>query len=46
MEFMESVGFANMGDLVLDAGWKSVVHLLVEGGITPLDTGSKAVEVD
>ena len=39
MEFMEGVGFADMGDLVLDAGWKSVIHLSVEGSIIPLDTG-------
>ena len=39
MEFMEGVGFADMGDLVLDAGWKSVIHLSVEGGIAPLDVG-------
>ena len=38
-EFMEDVRFANVGDLVLDAGWKSTIHLLVEGGIAPLDTG-------
>ena len=46
MEFMEGVGFADTGDLVLDEGWKSAIHLSVEGGIAPLDMGSKAVEVD
>ena len=40
MEFMEGVGFANVGDLVLDVGWKSTIHLSVEGSIAPLDTGS------
>ena len=37
-EFVEGVGFADAGDLVLDAGQKSVIHLSAEGG--------KAVEVD
>ena len=37
MEFVEGVGFANVGDLVLDAGWKSAIHLLAEGSIAPLD---------
>ena len=32
-EFMEGVGFADTGDLVLDAGRKSVIQLLVEGGV-------------
>ena len=31
-EFMEGVGFANAGDLILDAGWKSMIHLSAEGG--------------
>ena len=35
MEFMEGVGFANVGDLILDAGRKSMIHLSVEGSITP-----------
>ena len=39
MEFMEGVRFANVGDLVFDAGQKSTIHLSVEGGIAPLDTG-------
>ena len=43
---MEGVGFADTNDLILDAGQKSAVHLLAEGGVTPLDTGSKVVEVD
>ena len=38
-EFVEGVGFADVGDLVLDVGWKSTIHLLVEGSIAPLDTG-------
>ena len=46
MEFMEGVGFANAGDLILDAGQKSMIHLSVEGSVTPLDMGSKAVEVN
>ena len=45
-EFVEGVGFANAGDLVLDAGWKSMIHLSAEGGIAPLDMGGKEVEVD
>ena len=45
MEFVEGVRFANAGNLVLDAGWKSTIHLFMEGGIAPLDMGSKAVEV-
>ena len=43
---MEGVGFANMGNLVLDVGWESAIHLLVEGGVAPLDTGGEVVEVD
>ena len=39
-EFVEGVGFANVGDLILDAGRKSAIHLSVEGGIAPLDMGS------
>ena len=39
MEFMEGVGFADVGDLVLDAGRKSVIHLSAEGGVSPLDMG-------
>ena len=39
MEFVKGVGFADMGDLVLDAGRKSTIHLLAEGGMAPLDTG-------
>ena len=40
MEFMEGVGFANTGNLILDVGQKSAIHLSAEGGVTPLDTGS------
>ena len=39
MQFMEGVRFANAGDLVLDAGWKSTIHLSAEGSVTPLDMG-------
>ena len=45
-EFVEGVRFADAGDLVLDAEWKSAVHLSAEGSVAPLDTGSKAVEVN
>ena len=45
-EFVEGVRFADAGNLVLDVGWESAIHLLVEGGIAPLDTGSEVVEVD
>ena len=45
-EFVEGVGFADAGDLVLDAGRKSVIHLSAEGGIAPLHVGGKVVEVD
>ena len=38
-EFVAGVGFADVGDLILDAGWKSMIHLSVEGGVAPLDTG-------
>ena len=38
-EFMEGVRFANAGDLILDVGQKSTIHLSVEGGIAPLDMG-------
>ena len=30
MEFVEGVRFANVGDLILDVGWMSVIQLLVE----------------
>ena len=43
---MEGVRFADVGNLVLDAGQKSVIQLSAEGSITPLDTGGKVVEVD
>ena len=39
-EFVEGVRFADVGDLVLDAGRKSTIHLSAEGGVAPLDTGS------
>ena len=38
-EFMEGVGFADAGNLVLDVGRKSMIHLSAEGGVTPFDTG-------
>ena len=41
-----SVGFSNTGDLILDLGWKTMVELLAEGSVTPLDAYCKAVEVD
>ena len=40
MEFVEGVGFADVGNLILDAGQKSTIHLLAEGGIAPFDMGS------
>ena len=46
MEFVEGVRLSNMGNLILDAGWKSMIQLSVEGGITPLDMGSESIEVD
>ena len=39
MGFVEGVRFAYMGNLVLDAGQKSAIHLSAEGGVAPLDTG-------
>ena len=39
MEFVEGVRFADTGDLVLDVGQKSAIHLLAEGGVAPLDMG-------
>ena len=39
MEFAEGVGFADAGDLVLDVGRKSTIHLSAEGSVTPLDMG-------
>ena len=38
-EFVEGVGFANAGNLILDVGQKFAIHLLVEGGVAPLDMG-------
>ena len=46
MEFREGVRFADAGDFILDSGWKSAIQLWAEGGIAPLDLGSKVVEVD
>ena len=46
MEFMEGVGIADMGNFILDVGWKFVIQLLAEGSITPLDMGSGAVDID
>ena len=46
MEFMEGVGIADMGNFILDVGWKFVIQLLAEGSITPLDMGSEAVDID
>ena len=37
-EFMEGVRFADAGDLILDVGRKSMIHLSAEGSVTPLDT--------
>ena len=45
-EFREGVGFSDAGDLVLDSGQKTMVELLVEGGIPPLDVCHKVVKVD
>ena len=45
-EFMEDVRFANAGNLILDAGLKSMIQLSAEGGMAPLDMGGKAVEVN
>ena len=42
-KFVEGVRFADAGDLILDAGWKSTIHLLVEGGLAFRIVGSKAV---
>ena len=39
MEFVEGVGFADVGDLILDVGQKSTIHLSAEGGVAPLDMG-------
>ena len=39
MEFVEGVRFADAGNLVLDAGQKSTIYLLAEGGVAPLDMG-------
>ena len=41
-----SEGFSDAGDLVLDSGQKTMVELLVEGGIAPLDVCYKVVKVD
>ena len=38
--------FADAGDLILDTGWDSIVHLLAEGGFAPLDMSGKVVEVN
>ena len=38
-EFVEGVRFADVGNLVLDSGRKSMTHLFAEGSVTPLDMG-------
>ena len=43
-EVGEVVGFSYAGNLVFDSGGKSVVELLLECGIAPLDSSCKAVE--
>jgi len=40
------VGFAYAGNLVFDSGGKSIVELLSECGIAPLDSSCKVVEFD
>ena len=45
-EVGESVRFPNVGDLILDLGWESSVQLSAQGSFTPLDTSSKAIEVN
>ena len=44
LEVREVVGFAYVRDLILDSGRKSVVELLLECGITPLDLSCKTIE--
>ena len=46
LEVGEVVGFAYMGNLVLDSGGKSIVELLSEHGVTPLYLSCKVVEFD
>ena len=46
MEFVEGVGFSDVGNLVLDVGQKSAVQLSAEGSVTPLDMGSEVIEVN
>jgi hypothetical protein len=38
LEIGKAVGFAYVGNLILDSGRKSVVELSLECGITPLDS--------
>ena len=45
-EFVKGVRFADAGNLILDAGWKSAIQLLVDGSIASLDIGSEVVEVN
>src|SRR3979490_2453626 len=45
-EFMERTGLTDTGHFVLDSCQKSVIELVAECSISPLDTCSKAVEFD
>jgi len=45
-DIREVVGFPYAGDLVLDSSGKSIVELLSECGVTPLDLSCKMVEFD
>ena len=45
-EVGEVVGFAYVGDLILDSGEKYIVELSLECGITLLDSSYKTVEFD
>ena len=45
-ELVEIVQFADSCDFILDATGKSVVELMAEGGIAPIDFGGKLLKAD
>ena len=45
-ESVEVVRFTDSGDFVLDAAGKSIVELMVESSVAPIDFGGKLLKAD
>ena len=43
---MEHAEFTDMGYFILDPCWESIVELMAECGVPPMDTYSKVVELN